>query len=183
MCAGTNGCVGGVCASLPGLPALGDACTTSCRFPGVCVDGTCRELDLCAKGHAGDPCTGEYASFPPHDTCAAGLYCLAGACVPLVRLGASCNPVTAECADGAYCRADTGVCEMPLALDHYCASGAAACMAGTHCDIRSSFCATDLEDGAPCYEDSDCTGGICANQDCPGGVCTAGTCASACAGP
>ncbi|MBI2390021.1 MAG: hypothetical protein HYV09_10570 [Deltaproteobacteria bacterium] len=145
------------------------ATTVSCSST-ACAAGVETHLSKCdGKGKCLDVpnACGAYAcgasscktSCAASTDCAAGFYCNAGACVPVVGLGKSCIDAS-SCASGTFCT--EGVC---------CAE--ASCGAGKTCASERKRGTCAKSNGESCAADDECASAVCAD-----GVC----CDSACRG-
>jgi hypothetical protein len=106
-----------------------------------------------------------------------GLYCVThqgakGTCQTptTVAPGSACTAAADECMGGYFCET-SGYCVANPAKGAAC-SATVACGANLRCDATTNLCADQLQDGSPCTEPSDCTGGVCISTN-SGGVCAA----------
>jgi len=125
---------------------------STCNGAGACGDlpKTC--------GAYGCGTTACKSSCTTKDDCAAGSYCGAGACVPLVGLGKTCAGSDA-CGTGLFCT--DGVC---------CAS--ASCGADATCAASGKLGICTKKAGAKCGLDAECATGHCADGVCCDSACT-----------
>lgn len=164
-----------------GIPCTEDRC-----LEGVCVNAlsieTCLIQGQCVAAgtsEPGNPCracdpetsTDDWSDAPPDtpcdddDPCTAPDGCLAGACIPGVRL--------CECAEARFCD-DGNPCTDDACVDFTC----------TH-----EFNTAPCEDGDPVTAGDRCAGGVCVpGLPCGDGVCarpeeTCATCPADCGGP
>jgi hypothetical protein len=98
---------------------------------------------------------------------AEGLRCDGTACVALKAAGDPCE-LSTDCADGAFCDANTGTCAARKAVGESCIDQALECADGAYCDAAAMVCAGQMDVGAACTDNGQCLTG-----NCPDGTCQA----------
>jgi hypothetical protein len=88
-----------------------------------------------------------------------------GACVALTAVGAPCV-LSTDCADAAFCDANTGTCAPRNPAGSACIGQALECADGSYCDAASMTCAAQLDVGTYCTDNVQCLTG-----NCPDGTC------------
>jgi hypothetical protein len=151
--------VGGVQQSCP----KGEGCIlVGAPGPGTCV----------ARPKLGGACTG----LDDPNPCDTGLVCgVSGTCIQPPSQGQACA-LGAVCASGLVCIADPNTqkstCEAPRGLGQSCYAG--QCAKGTHCDLKSLVCKSNVGAGSACTQGNECgeapldvgSGVSCVSQKC-----------------
>lgn len=212
-CSGTNQCssgfcTDGVCCNLS-CTGLCTACTAAKKgagsdgtcgnivsgsdpdnecTSGLCTSGLCDGFGACGNLAAGTAC-GDLASCVGGlqtiaDTCNSSGTCVDGgtiSCGNYLCAGGSCPNscvLDSDCIAAAYCSG--GFCVPDCAVD-------ANCLAGEYCDLSTNKCVAQLNQGAACTGNNQCSttfcvDGFCCNSSC-GALCQACSSAKKGSGP
>jgi hypothetical protein len=99
-----------------------------------------------------------------------GLRCDGTACVALAATGEVCSSISDECVDGDFCDVTTGACAARKPIGAACIDQALECQDGAYCDAAGGMtCVAQLDIGAACTDNGQCTTGNCADT----GTCAA----------